>query len=258
MGAYREAGIDVALVSPLPQLFVYHLPPEVGTCVAAVYNDALRDVIARHPRELRALATLPLADPQAAARELDRRMDEGFLGAIVGPGVGEALIGDERFWPVWEVANERQAVLFLHPLLHADPRAARLMLPNLVGVPWETTLAASHLILSGLLDRYPDVRVLLAHGGGFLPYQIGRIEKGYEVWPQVKQRLQDRPTAYLRRMYYDNVLWSAEALRCLTDVVGADRVLAGSDFPFDLSAWPPLPGADASILLGGWAPESGT
>ncbi|ACV58628.1 amidohydrolase family protein [Alicyclobacillus acidocaldarius] len=249
-GAYRRAGIGLALVSPLPQLFVYHLPAEIGAQVAEVYNDALRDLLAPHRERFRPLATLPLADPVAAARELERRMDEGFVGAIVGPGVGEALIGDEAFWPVWEVADARRAVLFLHPLLHADPRAARLMLPNLVGVPWETTLAASHLVLSGLLDRYPGARVLLAHGGGFLPYQIGRIEQGYDVWPQVRGRLQDRPTAYLRRMFYDNVLWSDAALQCLIDVVGAGRVLAGSDFPFDLSAWPPRPGADVSVLVG--------
>jgi len=248
--AYERAGIGLALVSPLPQLFVYHLPADLGALVAEVYNDALREVLATHRAQFRPLATLPLADPVAAARELERRMDEGFAGAIVGPGVGEALIGDEVFWPVWEVADARRAVLFLHPLLHADPRAARLMLPNLVGVPWETTLAASHLVLSGLIDRYPGARVLLAHGGGFLPYQIGRIEQGYDVWPQVKARLQDRPTAYLRRMFYDNVLWSDAALRCLIDVVGADRVLGGSDFPFDLSAWPPRAGADVSALLG--------
>ncbi|WP_206830469.1 amidohydrolase family protein [Alicyclobacillus fructus] len=253
--AYRQAGIEFALVSPLPQLFVYHLPAEVGAHVAEVYNDALRDALVSERMAFRPLATLPLAHPDAAARELERRLDQGFAGAIVGPGVGESLLGDERFWPVWEVANARRAILFLHPLLPADPRASRLALPNLIGVPWETTLAAAHIVLSGLLDRYPEVRLLLAHGGGFLPYQIGRIEKGYEVWPHVKGRLQDRPAAYLRRMFYDNVLWSEAALQCLIDVVGADRVLPGSDFPFDLSAWPPRPGADVSPLVGDFEPE---
>ncbi|SIS97300.1 amidohydrolase family protein [Alicyclobacillus vulcanalis] len=247
--ANREAGIRLALVSPVPQLFVYHLPAEIGRLVAEVYNDALHQVLVPHGQMFRPLATLPLADPQAAAKELERRLDQGFVGAIVGPGVGEALIGDEAFWPVWEVLDARRAVLFLHPLLHADPRAARLMLPNLIGVPWETTLAATHLVLSGLLDRYPRARVLLAHGGGFLPYQLGRIEKGYEVWPQVRAKLQDRPTAYLRRMFYDNVLWSDAALRLLRDVAGDERVLPGSDYPFDLCAWPPKEGADLGALV---------
>lgn len=113
------------------------------------------------------------------------------------------------------------------------------MMPNLIGVPWETTVCATDLLLSGLIDRYPNVKILLSHGGGFLPYQIGRLDKGYEQWKLVSTNLQAPPSEYLKRFWYDTVLWNKESLEFLSNTVGMDRVVPGSDYPFDLSVWPP-------------------
>ena len=249
----EEAGVLRTLVSPVPQLFLYEAEPELTAEMAALYNRSLAEWAAGADGRLQALATLPLNDPPRAAALLSQAMDLGLRGAIVGPGVGSGLLTDPELAPVWEVADRRAAILFVHPLLGAEPRLRRPMMPNLVGVPWETTVAAADLILSGHLDRYPNVRVLLAHGGGYLPYQIGRLERGYRQWAAVRQAMAMPPGAYLRRLWFDSVLWEPAMLRALVELVGEERVVPGSDYPFDLSARPPLAPGDAGArsLLGG-------
>lgn len=239
-----EAGVHHSLVSPVPQLFLYDAPPERTAELAGLYNRALAEWVRAYPDRLSALATVPLNDPERAVEALRQAMDLGLRGAIVGPGCGGRLLTDPQFRPFWEEADRRQAVVFLHPLLSEDPRLRRPMMPNLIGVPWETTVAASDILLGGLLDAYPRVRILLAHGGGFLPYQIGRLDRGYEQWPAVAAGLRAAPQDYLRRFWFDSVLWNDKALRCLVALVGEDRVVPGSDYPFDLSAWPPAAVSD--------------
>lgn len=238
----QEAGVQHSLVSPVPQLFLYEKPVEVTREAAVVYNDALVDWVSRHPDRLSALGTVPLNDGEAAAAELGRAMDRGLRGAIVGPGYGETLLTDPSLQPFWEEADRRSAVVFLHPLLNDDPRLKRRQMPNMIGVPWETTISAVDLILSGHLDRFPRVKILLAHGGGFLPYQVGRLNKGYQQWPAVRADIQAPPGHYLGRFWYDTVLWSDQALGYLASLVGEERLVPGSDYPFDLSAWPPAMG----------------
>lgn len=252
LGEQQRAGVNHSLVSPVPQLFLYEGTPALTAELAAVYNDALAEWVRAHPERLSGLATVPLNDPDRAAEELLRAMDLGLRGAIVGSECGGRLLTDEAFTPFWEAADKRRAVVFLHPLLSRDPRLRRPRMPNLVGVPWETTVAAVDLILGGLLDRYPQVRILLAHGGGFLPYQIDRLDKGYEQWPEVARGLRGAPRDYLRRFWFDTVLLNPAALRLLVELVGEDRVVPGSDFPFDLSAWPPcsIGEAGSQSLLG--------
>lgn len=140
-------------------------------------------------------------------------------GAIIGPGLGEKLLTDESFAPFWEEANLLKAVLFIHPLLNTDPRLKNRMMPNLIGIPWETTVCATDLLLGGMLDKYPNAKVLLAHGGGFLPYQIRRMNKGYEQWSAVSSALQSPPSEYLKRFWYDSVLWNGGSLEYLISSV---------------------------------------
>lgn len=239
MAAQDAAGVVHSLVSPIPQLFLYDADPAVTTEAADLYNRALAAWVQAHPERLSGLATLPLNDPVASADGLRTALQLGLKGAIIGPGLGTTLLSDPRFIPVWEEADAQAAILFVHPLLNQDPRIQRNMMPNLIGVPWESTVCALDLVLSGMMDRYPNVRILLAHGGGFLPYQVGRLNQGYASWPAIRTSLQARPEEYLRRFWYDNVLWHDAALQMLRDVAGVDKVLPGSDFPFDLSAWPP-------------------
>ncbi|GAK14255.1 amidohydrolase family protein [Geomicrobium sp. JCM 19039] len=158
-------------------------------------------------------------------------------GAIVGPGFGERTLADSFFDPLFEAANATQAVLFVHPLLHSDPRLNHSKLPNLIGVPWETTIAAANLIVQGVLDRYPNITFLLAHGGGFLPYQIGRMSKGFQSWENEFAKLQRTPLEYAASFYYDSVLWDERTLDYLLEIAGKNQVIPGSDFPFELNDW---------------------
>ncbi|RAK15052.1 aminocarboxymuconate-semialdehyde decarboxylase [Anoxybacillus vitaminiphilus] len=237
--AQHQAGVCHSLVSPIPQLFLYDVEATITKELSRLYNDALSRWVSEHSDRLSALATVPLNQPEQAALELRRAMQRGLKGAIIGPSVQQKLLTDESLIPFWEEADTLGAILFIHPLLCDDPRLQRRRMANLIGVPWETTICATDLLLGGWMDRYPRVRILLAHGGGFLPYQIGRLQKGYEVWRPVAASLQAPPTDYLRRFWFDTVLWDDRVLQLLIDLVGDDRVLPGSDFPFDLSHWPP-------------------
>lgn len=242
-----KGGITQSLLSPVPQLFLYDFGTEITQDLASVYNKALSILIKEHPSRLLALATVPLNDPTKAAEELKSSMDLGLKGAIIGPGIGNRMLTDVEFTPFWEEANAQKAILFIHPLLAEDPRLKRRMLPNLIGVPWETTICAADILLSGLLDTYPHVKILLAHGGGFLPYQIGRLTKGYESWNQVSSALHAPPTEYLKKFWYDNVLWNKASQDYLIETVGYDRIVPGSDFPFDLCTWPPANYHDQAV-----------
>jgi predicted TIM-barrel fold metal-dependent hydrolase len=242
-----KAGVTHSLVSPVPQLFLYEFPEEITCEASAVYNRALAQWIGHHHKRLSALATIPLNNPLKAANELRNAMDLGLKGAIIGPGLSDVMLTDKFFTPFWEAANDLKSIIFIHPLLCKDPRLKKRMMPNLIGVPWETTVCVTDLLLSGLLDKYPDVKILIAHGGGFLPYQIGRLNKGYKKWPAVSTSLQASPIEYLRRFWYDSVLWNHASLRYLIEVVGEDRIVPGSDFPFDLCDWPPADVNDSGV-----------
>ncbi len=233
------AGVTHSMISPIPQLFMYDFSPEITHELANVYNQALAEWAKAEPAAISALGTVPLNDPAQAADALKAAMGLGLKGAIIGPGLPDKMLSDAFFAPFFEEADRLQAIIFIHPLLSEDPRLKKKMMPNLIGVPWETTVCATDLLLGGFLDKYPRIRILLAHGGGFLPYQIGRLNKGYSQWKEVASALQAPPIEYLKRFWFDSVLWSEESLRFLTDLVGEEKVVPGSDFPFDLCAWPP-------------------
>ncbi|WP_394235126.1 amidohydrolase family protein [Niallia oryzisoli] len=235
----EKAGVTHSLVSPIPQLFLYDFPLEISTEMSRVYNQALATMVKESNGRVSALGTIPLTSPLKAAEILREAMNLGLKGAIIGPGLGQQMLSDSFFQPFFEEADKLKAILFIHPLLSDDPRLKRRMMPNLIGVPWETTVCATDLLLSGIVDKYPNVKILFAHGGGLLPYQIGRLDKGYEKWDLVSSNLQAPPSEYLKRFWYDTVLWNENSLDLLVSLVGEDRVVAGSDYPFDLCVWPP-------------------
>ncbi|MBU8580441.1 amidohydrolase [Bacillus paralicheniformis] len=238
--AQQEAGVSHSLVSPVPQLFLYDLAEEITDELSFVYNKALAGWVKKHDGRLSGLGTVPLNSPLKASERLNEAMNNGLKGAIIGPGASQMLLSDEAFTPFWETADRRKAIIFIHPLLSEDPRLRRRMLPNLIGVPWETTICAADLLLSGFTDRFRNVKILLAHGGGFLPYQIGRLDKGYDKWAGVSSSLSAPPREYLRKFWFDSVLWEKESAAYLKKLIGEDRLVPGSDFPFDLCQWPPL------------------
>ncbi|MCM3706623.1 MULTISPECIES: amidohydrolase family protein [Cytobacillus] len=233
------AGVTHSLISPIPQLFMYEFPQEITAEISNIYNQALAMLASLAPEKTSALATVALNNPDMAAAELERSMNLGLKGAIIGPGLSDKMLSDEFFSPLFEMANSKKAILFIHPLLSEDPRLKTKMMPNLIGVPWETTVCATDILLSGMIDKYPDVKILFAHGGGFLPYQIGRLDKGYEQWDQVSSNLKAPPSQYIKRFWFDSVLWNSSGLDFLVKTVGENRVVPGSDYPFDLSETPP-------------------
>ena len=244
----EKANVTHSMISAIPQLFLYDFPVDIATELSRIYNQSLAHLITMNPDKFSAVGTVPLAHPEKAAEVLNEAMNMGLKGAIIGPGIDQHMLSDDFFQPFFEEANRLKAVIFIHPLLCEDPRLKRRMMPNLIGVPWETTVCATDVLLSGMIDKYPNVKILFAHGGGFLPYQIGRLDKGYEQWGLVSSNLQAPPSEYLKRFWYDTVLWNQDSVDFLVKTVGEDRVVAGSDYPFDLCVWPPKEMNDKGAL----------
>jgi aminocarboxymuconate-semialdehyde decarboxylase len=233
----RQQGIDGAVLSVWIDFHRYRLGVEEGVALARLLNDTLAAWIQDRPM-YRGFATLPMQDPAAAAAELRRAVDDlGFVGAMIVTHVGHANLDDERLAPVWEAAQALRVPVFLHPAdVLGGERLGRHFLHNLLGNPFETALAAVSLILGGVLDRHPDLEIVLAHGGGYLLPAIGRIEHGVRHQPEVASRAADLPSAYLRRFLYDTILFRDEAVRELAHTVGEDRLLLGTDYPFAMQA----------------------
>lgn len=238
--AQQKTGVTHSLISPIPQLFLYDFPNNITKHAASLYNKGLAKWARNEPERISALGTVPLNDPNQAAIELNESISNGLKGAIIAPMCNNKMITDDFFTPFWEEANKLNSIVFIHPLLNEDSRIKKRKMPNLIGVPWETTVCATDILLSGMLDKYPNVKILLAHGGGFFPYQIGRINKGYEMWKEVSQELKYPPETYLKQFWFDSVLFDERSLQFLKSIVGEEKVVPGSDFPFDLAAWPPL------------------
>lgn len=227
-------GIDAAVFGPLMDVGGYSLPPATGAAWSRLQNEALAASLREIGGAHRGLAAVPLQEPKLAAEELRFAVETlGLRGAMIDPNALGRALGDRAFDPFWSAAADLGAPVVLHPfLLEAVERFGRHYLHNLVGYPFETTLAAASLILGGTLDRFPSLDVVLVHGGGFLPYHIGRFDRGHAGRDEVREDGAGRPSGYLRRFHYDTLVQFPRALAYLVDVVGADRVLLGSDHPF--------------------------
>ncbi len=232
------AGCDLQVVSPWVDLFGYGLDAERGAGWARLLNAGMAGRTA--------LATVPLQDGRAAAAELDWALGRGFRGVEIATNVRGREMSDSALEPFWDGCAQSRAPVFLHPAYTIPTaRVGAYYLHNLVANPLDTTLAAAQLIFGGVLDRHPDLILILAHGGGFWPYQYGRFDRGYAVRPECRGAARP-PRAYLRAFYYDTVVHSSGALRYLIGLVGADRVLLGTDSPFDMGDPEPLATVDGT------------
>jgi aminocarboxymuconate-semialdehyde decarboxylase len=234
--------IDTAVFGPLMDVAGYGLPAEEAAAWSRLQNEALAASLAEAGGHHRGLATVPLQNPQLAADALRMAVTSfGLSGAMVDPNALGCPLGDRAFDPFWQAAAELAVPVVLHPfLLEVVERFGRHYLHNLVGYPFETTLAAASLILGGTLDRFAALDVVLVHGGGFLPYHIGRFDRGHHTRPEVRVDGAQQPSSYLRRFYYDTLVQHPPALAYLVKTVGADRVMLGSDHPFWLGDPEPL------------------
>jgi aminocarboxymuconate-semialdehyde decarboxylase len=237
LAAQDESGVERVLLSPWVPLLYYDAEPADGLERARIQNDALARLVRDHPDRVAALGALPLQDPEQAAAELRALMEEGVLrGVEVAASVRGVFLGDDRFEPIWEAAEETSALVFVHPTTRGfdSPAFQDHYLWNTVANPLETASTAAHMVMSGVMERHPDLRVLLAHGGGALLAVRGRMRHAHGFQPQARARLAKSPEESIRCFYFDTLTHDETLLRALIEYVGADHVLLGSDYPFDM------------------------
>ena len=232
-----EAGVDRVVLCPWVPLLYYGEEPEESLRRARIQNDALADLVRQNPERVSALGAVPLQDPELSAREVEALMSDGVLSGVeVAATVRGALLGDESFEPFWDAAERSGALVFLHPTTRGfdSPAFQEYYLWNTVANPLETAATAAHMVMAGVLERHPGLRVVLAHGGGALLAARGRMRHAHGFQPQARSRLGESPDESLRRFYYDSLTHDRELLRALVEFAGADHVLLGSDYPFDM------------------------
>jgi len=261
--AMNRARVDVHALS-LTAPMVYWTDADVGVQLARAVNDAMEQAHRAYPHRFVGCATLPMQDPARALEELDRvtRM-RGIRGIYLGTNIGGRELSDPAFLPVYSRCAEARLPVLLHPLnVIGAKRLQPFYLNNLLGNPFDTTIAAAHFVFGGVLDRVPKLEVCLPHAGGALPYLFGRLRRGQRVRPEARDRAKKPFDSYLRRFTYDTISHNAVALDYLVRTVGADRVMLGSDFCFDMGYERPreiverqlrLAAADRRRILGGTA-----
>jgi aminocarboxymuconate-semialdehyde decarboxylase len=255
--------VDVQVLSPTVFTFFYGQEPSLALACSIVQNDDIAAVVAKHPSRFLGLGTVPLQAPQIAADELRRSMVKlGLRGVMIGSNVNGRNLDDPALEPFWETAEELGAFIFIHP--HAGVGTERMgsyYLKNLIGLPLETTLAAASLVFGGVLERYPKLKVCLSHGGGFVPYQAGRFQHGWEVRDEAKINIKNPPAESIGRLFYDTILHSKTNLEFLIEAVCPGQVLLGSDYPFDMGNLDCVARVEAlsiepaarDLILGGYA-----
>ena len=257
------AGIDMQVVSNTPQTFLYNQDAKLTAALAALQNDQIAKAVAAHPDRLLGIATLPMQAPELAADELRRAMRKlGLKGAQIGSNVNGRNLDDPGLEPLWAAANELGAFIMVHPTQVAGAeRLKSYYLVNLIGNPLDTTIAAAALVFGGVIERYANINFLMVHGGGFVPYQIGRFKHGWQVRPEPQAKLKVPPDTSLDLLFFDTILHGQPALEFLVRSCGASRVLLGSDYPFDMGTLEcarqvralAVPEADKATILGGAA-----
>jgi aminocarboxymuconate-semialdehyde decarboxylase len=237
----ESKGLDAAVVSVAPPLFYYDLDLDPALAMARAVNDGLAEFCAGAPDRLRWLASVPLQDPAAAAGELERAAGEGCVGVEIGTGLADGRRLDApEFEPFWAQAERLGLPVTLHPAyVERHPGLQDFYFENVLGFLFETSIAIERLICAGVLDRHPELEIVLVHGGGYFPYQGGRLRHARTVRGELAGAPGD-PWAYLDRIWFDIVTHDATALGYLVERVGAGRVVVGTDLPFDMALPEPV------------------
>ncbi|MFF5575494.1 amidohydrolase family protein [Streptomyces luteogriseus] len=254
LAAMDAAGVNAQLVSPSPSHYHYWAEPRLAERVCRLANEGTAAHCAKTPDRLHGLGLVPLQHPDLAVALLDHALDQGLRGVELsshapGPGGTRAVeLSDPRLTPFWARAEEAGALVFLHPFgCTLDERLDQWYLSNTVGQPTENAVALSHLIFSGVLDRHPGLKLIAAHGGGYLPTHIGRSDHAWRARPDARDCARE-PSSYLKQLYFDSLVHDPHVLRELVRAAGPDRVLLGSDFPFDMGTDDPLGALRAADL----------
>lgn len=218
----------------------------MGLAAARLSNDGIAQMVAKYPARLRGMATLPMQDPDAAITELERIVREHRFKAVeLGTSIDGKPLADPKYRTVLKTIEQLGCFVFAHPYTClAKGGMDGYQLNNLIGYPLDTTIMVAHLMFSGALDELKQLRILLAHGGGYVPYQIGRFAHGHKTRPEVSVNSKTSPTDLLRRFYFDALTHDAQATRHLINKVGADHVVIGTDNPFDMGPEYPIAAID--------------
>ncbi len=235
-------GVDVQVLSTHSALYNYHLDLDVTVATSKEANDEVAEMVKGWPERFAGLATLPMQDVGSAVTELERSMVQlGLRGAMIDDKVNGKTFDDPAYLPFFKAAEQMGALIFYHQSgdTIVNSRIAKYHLPNTVGNLADRTLTFASLVFGGVMDACPDLKVCFSHGGGYACFGIGRMDRGWQVRSEARTTLDNPPSAYLDHFYYDCLTHSESALRYLIDSVGADHVVLGTDWPFDMGIdWP--------------------
>ena len=232
-----KAGIDKQILS-LTTPGTHVETPARSVELAKIVNDSLAEIVEERADRFAALATLPLNDPEASAAELDRVLSRlGFKGVMLHSNINGVALSDRRFWPLYEKANDRQAVFYIHPSFPMGVEAmTEYWLMPLIGFPFDTTLAAAKIVFSGVAETFPGIIWVLGHLGGAIPYLAERLDRGYFAFKECRVNLKVPPSEYLKKFYYDTVNFDIKALELAAAFAGTDHLVAGSDYPHQIGS----------------------
>ncbi|HET9132655.1 MAG TPA: amidohydrolase family protein [Terriglobia bacterium] len=234
------AGIGVQVLSTVPVMFSYWTKPDDGLEIAKFLNDHIADIATEFPLRFVGLGTVPLQDVSLAVKELERCKEIGLKGVQIGTNVNQLNLSEPQFLDFFAACVEQDMAVFVHPWeMMGEADMQKYWLPWLVGMPAEASRAICSLIFSGVLEKLPDLRICFAHGGGAFPATIGRIEHGFNVRPDLFPDNPPSPRKYLEKLYFDSLVHEPAVLDYLVDLVGADRVMLGTDYPFPLGELAP-------------------
>jgi aminocarboxymuconate-semialdehyde decarboxylase len=248
-------GIDFQLVMPPPPQCYYTVPLEIAVGAARMVNDGIAEFVGKKPDRFAGLGSVPMPDGNEAAKELERCVHKlGLKGAQILTNVAGRELSDPAFEPFWKKAEELSAFIVLHPSGFTEgKRFARFSFSNTIGNPLETTIALHYLIFDGVLERHPNLKILAVHGGGYLGAYPGRIDHAWGARSDAHGTLPQPPTSYLKKIYFDSVVFTPGQLAELVRLYGADHVIMGTDYPFDMADYDPIghvasAGLDASAV----------
>jgi aminocarboxymuconate-semialdehyde decarboxylase len=237
-----EMGVDLQVVKPPPPQCYYTLPVEIADQATRMVNDGLAEYVARRADRFMAFGTVPLQDSAAAAVELERCVKQlGFKGVQILTNVAGRELSDPAFAPFWAKAEQLGVLVVIHPngFTQAD-RLSRYYFNNVIGNPLDTSIALHYMIFDGVLERHPNLKILAVHGGGYLAAYSGRIDHAWGARSDSRGDLSKPPTSYLQKVYFDAVVFTPHQLKYLVEVFGADRILMGTDYPYDMAESDPI------------------